>query len=180
MVGQKFWELAEGDEFSIYTRYAECVTNFALVRASITCILSDANAYKLLQQTSPGLPEICKYLLPKLLVSSVYHFLYLTETVEYLQQVATDEEDKILLTNTIDILKSTKYKLKVLKFTHSRCRPIETSSRMFYTHQYLQEPEKTANSKQLVTEEYVPTVERIQYQSGSCFEYFSANSEEAE
>jgi len=28
MVGQQFWELAEGDEFSIYTKYAETVTNF--------------------------------------------------------------------------------------------------------------------------------------------------------
>ncbi len=32
MVGQQFWELAEGDEFSIYTKYAETVTNFSQVR----------------------------------------------------------------------------------------------------------------------------------------------------
>ncbi len=105
------------------------------------CILANPSAQKILQQASPGLTEISKYLLPKLLMSSVYHFLYLTETIDYLQQVATDEEDKNLLVDTLDTLKRTKYKLAELNFTHSRFRPIETSFRMFHTHQYIQEPD---------------------------------------
>ncbi len=39
MVGQQFWELAEGDEFSIYTKYAETVTNFGQVRLFILITL---------------------------------------------------------------------------------------------------------------------------------------------
>ncbi len=110
------------------------------------CILANPSAQKLLQQTSPGLVEISKYLLPKLLMSSVYHFLYLTETIEYLQQVATDDEDKTLLIDTLDTLKRTKYRLAELNFTHSRFRPIETSFRMFHTHQYIQEPDRLGSS----------------------------------
>ena len=146
MVGQQFWELAEGDEFSIYTRYAECVTNFNHVKTCITCILNNPKAYHLLQQTSPGLIEISKYLLPKLLMSSIYHLLYISETVEFLQQHATDEDDKALLNDTLDTLKSTKYKLAELGFTDSHNRPIETSFRMFQAHQFLQQSDKFQSS----------------------------------
>lgn len=146
MVGQQFWELAEGDEFSIYTRYAECVTNFTHVKSCIMCILNNPKAHRLLQQTSPGLIEISKYLLPKLLMSSIYHLLYIAETVEYLQQHATDEDDKTLLSDTLDTLKATKYKLAELGFTDSHNRPIETSFRMFQAHQFLQQSDKFQSS----------------------------------
>ena len=131
LVGQQFWELAEGDEFSVYIKYANCVTNFNRVKFFITLILNNAEAVQLLQQTSPGLVEISKYLLPKLLLSSIYHFLYLAETVEYLQQHATDEEDKTLLVDTLDTFKAIKYELSKLGFAHSKGRLIETSFRLF-------------------------------------------------
>jgi hypothetical protein len=137
MVGQQFWELAEGDEFSIYTKYASYVTNFSLVKCSIDQIINNPNAAQLLQSTSSGLVEISKYLLPKLLLSSIYHLLYLFETVEYLQQHATDEEDKVLLGDTLDTLKMTKFKLVELGFANSKRRPIETSFRMFQSQQFV-------------------------------------------
>ena len=59
--------------------------------------------------------------------------------MEYLQQNATDEEDKTLLNDTLDTLKTTKYKLADSGFTNSWCRPIETSFRMFHSQQFIQQ-----------------------------------------
>lgn len=76
--------------------------------------------------------------MPKLLVGSIYHFLYVYETIEFLQQISTDELDKTLLSDTLDTLKSTKFRLKEQGYVDSRRRPIETSFRMFQPHQLQQ------------------------------------------
>jgi hypothetical protein len=134
-IGQYFWELAEGEEFSVYLKYALNVLNYSQVSSCIKFILNNTNVNAFLQQTSPGLAEISKYLLPKLLIGSIYHFLYMYETIEYLQQISTDDLDKTLLSDTLDTLKTTKYKLKDLGYLESKKRQIETSFRMFQPHQ---------------------------------------------
>lgn len=138
MVGQQFWELAEGAEFDVYLKYALNVNNYELVKSSLHSLLNDQNLYKTLQNTSQGLVEISKYLLPKLLLGSVHHFLYLFETINSLLQMSFDEEDKIFLNDTLDTLKSTKFNLNNLGFSTSKKRPIETSFRIFQPHQFQQ------------------------------------------
>ena len=139
LVGQYFWELAEGDEFAVYLKYALSVTSYSQVTNSIKLIINNPQTSKFLRDTNSGLPEISKYLLPKLLLGSIYHILYIYETVEYLLQISVDDEDKCLLNDTLDTLKTIKYKLSEINFSHSRHRPIETSFRVFQPHQ-LQQP----------------------------------------
>lgn len=109
MVGQHFWELCEGAEFDVYLKYALCVTNYELVVGSIKKFLNDTTITKRLEKTSTGLTHISRYLLPKLLLSSLYHVLYIYETLEYLMTVSTDEDDKIFLSDSLDTLKTIKY-----------------------------------------------------------------------
>ena len=146
LIGQQFWELAEGDEFAVYQKYALQVTNYKLVMSSLKTLLSAPNVYQSLKQTSTGLADICSYLLPKMLLGSVYHIMYLYETVEYLVNVATDEEDKALLGDTLDTLKPVRFKLRDLRFVSSKQRLIEMSFRLFQPHQF----QPHANNNNLV------------------------------
>lgn len=136
LVGQYFWELAEGDEFDVYLKYSTGVTNFNKVSSSLKTVLTDSNVRRQLAQASPGLVDISRYLLPRLLFGPVYHALYLYETVEYLSKLSTDEEDKQFLLNTLDTLKRVKLMLKELDFISSKQKPIEMSFRLFQPHQF--------------------------------------------
>jgi hypothetical protein len=138
-VGDKFWELAEGEEFDVYLKYALSVTSYKNVTSSLQTILSNQNVCNSLRQTSPGLADISRYLLPKLLLGSVYHIFYLYETVEYLASVTSDDDDKISLNNTLDTLKPIRFRLKEFGFISSKRRPIETSFRLFQPHQFQQQ-----------------------------------------
>jgi hypothetical protein len=131
-IGQQLWELTEGDEFDVYLKFAlRILNNKSSVIASIKLILNNANAKSFLKETSPGLAEISNYLLTTLLVGSLYHYLYLYETIEYLHQIATDDEDKASLKDSLDMLKPIHTRLNELKMTSSKRRPIESSFRMF-------------------------------------------------
>lgn len=143
MVGQQFWDLAEGEEFSVYTKFAKCVSNFPQFNKYVALILGNPNAVRLLQQYNSGLVEISKYLLPKLLLGSIYHVLYLTETVDYLHHCATDDEDKACLKVTLDTLKKIRYELSSTgDYSHFSFKPIETSLRLSYGHQFIQQCDK--------------------------------------
>jgi hypothetical protein len=138
-IGDKFWELAEGEEFDVYLKYALGVTSYKNVTASLQTILANPNVCYSLRQASPGLADISRYLLPKLLLGSVYHIFYLYETVEYLAGVTSDDDDKISLNNTLDTLKPIRFRLKDFGFVSSKRRPIETSFRLFQPHQFQQQ-----------------------------------------
>lgn len=108
-IGQHFWELCEGAEFDVYMKFAFNVTDYEEVITSINQLLNandDVSAK--LEKANVGLPLICKYLLPKLLLGSLYHVLYVYETIEYLSAIATDDEDKLFLSNSLDTLKTIK------------------------------------------------------------------------
>lgn len=108
LVGQHFWELCEGAEFDVYLKYALCVTNYQEVLTAIKTVLTGDGVSVNLEKTSVGLTLISKYLLPKLLLGSLYHVLYMYETIEYLAGLSIDDEDKIYLNNSLDTLKPIK------------------------------------------------------------------------
>ena len=109
MVGQLFWDLCEGNEFDVYLKYALSVTNYELVVGSIKKLLNEPTITKRLEETSTGLTHISRYLLPKLLLSSLYHILYVYETIEYLMSISADEEDKLFLSESLSTLITIKY-----------------------------------------------------------------------
>ncbi len=135
-VGQHIWyNLGEGNEFEVYQKYAKTINDKKQIITSLNLILNNPEAKKYLKLISPGLAEISKYLLHKLLLGSVYHLLYLYETIDYLHQFSIDEEDKSFLKDTLDTLKYIKSSLRDYGFTNSKKRPIESSFRLFQPHQ---------------------------------------------
>jgi hypothetical protein len=135
LVGSQFWELAEGNEFDVYLKYANTVTNKSQINSVLKSILTNQDIYNYLQQISNGLGVITRYLLPQLLLGSVYHVLYLYETVDYLLQISFEKDDREFLKDTMDTLKQIKFDLDEMGYTRSKFRPIETSFRMFQHHQ---------------------------------------------
>lgn len=107
-VGQHFWEICEGAEFDVYLKYAFCVTDYKAVVTSISTILNTEGVAEKLEKTSAGLTLISRYLLPKLLLGSLYHLLYIYETIEALSALSTDDDDKVCLSSSLDTLKTIK------------------------------------------------------------------------
>lgn len=136
LVGQQFWDLAEGAEFDVYLTYADTVTNYSNLKSSLKKLFNEPGFCENLHSKAPGLVEIGKYLLPKLLLGSVYYFLYLNETIGILKQLSFNEDDRTFLSDTLDTLQTTVFYLKDKDFTSSKKRPIETSFRIFQPHQF--------------------------------------------
>jgi hypothetical protein len=143
-IGQQFWELAEGAEFNVYSKYSQTVTNYESLRLNLNQVLGNPSINRALRLTNPGLADTSKYLLPRLLVGALYHILYLYETIEYLASLATDHEDKTFLNDTLDTLKPIKFKLEEGKFISSKRRPIESSFRLFQLNQF--QPQNSINN----------------------------------
>jgi hypothetical protein len=135
LVGEQFWDFAGGNEFDVYDKFASIVTKYSNTSFYLKAILNNPSSIKFLTKINPCIVDISKYLLPKLLLSPIYHFLYLYETVECLYHLSFEEEDKDLLKSTLDTLKSVKYDLNEKNFKHSLLRPVETSFRMFQSYQ---------------------------------------------
>jgi son of sevenless-like protein len=135
-VGAQFWELAEGLEFDVYLKYALTVYNQTETVAKLQVLMSSHQPHlnESLEKRSPGLADCVRYLLPKLLLGSVYHALYLYETVEQLAKWARDPDDKEFLKNTLDTMTNFKFELARINFVSSRQRPVETSFRKFHHH----------------------------------------------
>ena len=136
LVGQQFWELAEGAEFDVYFQLAQTVTNYSNLKTNMQRLLNDASFCDSLQTNAPGLVQLGKYLLPKLLLAPIYYFLYLNETINTLEQLSFNDDDKTFLSDTLDTLKPTVFFLKDKGFVTSKNRPIETSFRIFQPHQF--------------------------------------------
>ncbi|RNA00409.1 son of sevenless -like protein [Brachionus plicatilis] len=136
LVGHQFWELAEGAEFDVYKTFADTVTDYSALRSSMQKLFAEAAFCKQLDLSAPGLLQIGKYLLPKLLLGPVYYFLYLNETIGVLQQLSFNEDDRAFLGDTLDTLKPAVFSLKDKDFVSSKKRPIETSFRIFQPHQF--------------------------------------------
>ena len=132
--------------FILLLLYATHLKNQTQIKTCIDRILNNPQAQKLLQQYNSGLVDISRYLLPKLHHGPVYHLLYLTDTIESLQQFATDDNDKTMLKDTLDTLRVPKSRLEKLEFKSYCYKPIENSLRMFQAEQFFEQSEKHIRS----------------------------------
>ena len=126
--------------------YATHLKNQTQIKTCIDRILNNPQAQKLLQQYIAGLVDISRYLLPKLLHGPVFHLLYLTDTIESLQQFATDDKEKTMLKDTLDTLRVPKSRLEKLEFKSYCYKPIENSLRVFQAEQFFEKSEKNIRS----------------------------------
>ena len=151
-IGQLLWgAFEEGTEFELYLTYAENIYDMKQQVPALNAILNNGEARDFLKLKSHCLIDISKYLLHKLLLGTVYHFLYLFETIESLSKYAIDEDDKLLLRNILNSMQSTKDYFKACGFASSRRRPIEASFRMYqpqYHIQMLNQVEKQQQQEQ--------------------------------
>ncbi|KAG4066062.1 hypothetical protein HA402_001309 [Bradysia odoriphaga] len=91
-IGNCFEELAEAEEFDVYTRYAREITS-THSRDALQNLLARQDASKL-TTAGHGFREAVKFYLPKLLLGPIWHaFLYL-EYVKVLLLLSPNKEDK--------------------------------------------------------------------------------------
>ncbi|XP_055917383.1 protein son of sevenless isoform X2 [Eupeodes corollae] len=91
-VGSCFEELAEAEEFDVYTKYAQEVTS-KMSKDALSTLLSKPDAISLMS-AGHGFREAVKYYLPKLLLVPIWHaFLYM-DYIKSLMQLSPSQEDK--------------------------------------------------------------------------------------
>ena len=147
LVGQAFWELAEGEDFDVYDKYAKVQIennfNYDNINKLVQMLQSKSELYNYLNnKLTFNISDTYRYLLPKLLLSPIYYILYLYDTIDYLISLTQCEDDKSMLEETLDTLKRLKFYLNE-KFLNSKLiqtfysstnghlmRPIETSIRI--------------------------------------------------
>ncbi|KAJ6648699.1 Protein son of sevenless [Pseudolycoriella hygida] len=91
-VGLCFEEIAEAEEFEVYSRYAKEVVSIQS-REAIQNLLASQDASKL-TTAGHGFREAVKFYLPKLLMGPLWHFFLYPEYIKVLQQLSTSPEDK--------------------------------------------------------------------------------------
>ncbi|ELT95072.1 hypothetical protein CAPTEDRAFT_226962 [Capitella teleta] len=91
-IGTCFEELIEGAEFDVYERYTE-----NLLRPNSTdrlnTLLQRNDVIRTCQSQGRGFKESIKYVLPKLLLGPIYHFLHYFDVIRALIDTSGDEED---------------------------------------------------------------------------------------
>ena len=118
----------------MYDTYSRAIPEQQNIISCLNLILNNVEAKSYLREKSPGLLELSKYLLHKLLLVPVYHLLYLYETIQHLHRLATDDEDKAFLKETLDTLLQMKHNFEEKGFRNSKKRPVESSFRMYQPH----------------------------------------------
>ncbi|XP_055857401.1 protein son of sevenless isoform X2 [Episyrphus balteatus] len=92
-VGSCFEELAEAEEFDVYTKYAQEVTS-KTSRDALSTLLSKPDVAISLMSAGHGFREAVKYYLPKLLLVPIWHaFLYM-DYIKSLMQLSPSQEDR--------------------------------------------------------------------------------------
>jgi hypothetical protein len=137
LVGESFWSLAEGNEFDVYARYAEKVSNPANSLKHIEDLFKKIPTISsFLSDNCKFLPDMVTYLLPKLLIGPIYHAIYLREKVEYLKDktVFYDQRDKDFLESSFDTLDKLKNQIDRWRFKQSQ--PVEYTLRLFSHQEY--------------------------------------------
>ncbi|XP_013393700.1 son of sevenless homolog 1-like isoform X1 [Lingula anatina] len=93
LIGGCFEEIAEGAEFEVYGKYTEDMMK-PHARDRLNTLLQRKDVSLTFQTAGQGFVEAVKYVLPKLLLGPIYHFLHYFESIKALKDASIDEEDK--------------------------------------------------------------------------------------
>ena len=85
-VGSCFEELAEGEEFDVYDKYAQAILS-SDCRLTLEGLLSRPDVGEKLASSGRGFREAVKFYLPKLLLGPVYHCFNYFKYIEVLTDV---------------------------------------------------------------------------------------------
>uniref|UniRef100_A0A1A9Z448 Protein son of sevenless n=1 Tax=Glossina pallidipes TaxID=7398 RepID=A0A1A9Z448_GLOPL len=90
-VGSCFEELAEAEEFDVYTKYAQEVTS-QTSRDSLSALLARPDAMSLIA-AGHGFREAVKYYLPKLLLVPIFHAFIYFDYIKILMKYSPSQDD---------------------------------------------------------------------------------------
>uniref|UniRef100_A0A3B4VIN9 Son of sevenless homolog 1 (Drosophila) n=1 Tax=Seriola dumerili TaxID=41447 RepID=A0A3B4VIN9_SERDU len=102
LVGSCFEDLAEELAFDPYETYAQDILRSGFHEHFLSQVSKPGAAFHL-QSICEGFKEAVQYVLPRLLLTPVYHCLHLFEILKQLEEKSEDEEDKECLKQAITV-----------------------------------------------------------------------------
>ncbi|KAK5925760.1 hypothetical protein CgunFtcFv8_021392 [Champsocephalus gunnari] len=134
LVGSCFEDLAEELAFDPYESYAQDVLRSGFHDHFLSQV-SKPGAASHLQSICEGFQEAVQYVLPRLLLTPVYHCLHLFETLKLLEERSEEEEDKECLKQAITALLNLQSSMERICSRSLNKRRLSESACRFYSHQ---------------------------------------------
>ncbi|KAK6489820.1 son of sevenless-like protein 1 isoform X2 [Huso huso] len=134
LVGSCFEDLAEELAFDPYETYAQDILRQGF-HDHFLSQLSKPGAALYLQSTSEGFKEAVQYVLPRLLLTPVYHCLHYFEILKQLEEKSEDEEDKECLKQAITALLNLQSSMERICSKSLAKRRLSESACRFYSQQ---------------------------------------------
>ncbi|XP_043913484.1 son of sevenless homolog 1-like [Protopterus annectens] len=134
LVGSCFEDLAEELAFDPYETYAQEVLRPGFHEHFLSQVSKPGAAFYL-QSIGEGIKEAVHYVLPRLLLSPVYHCLHHFDLLKQLEEKSEDEEDKECLKQAITALLNLQSSIERICSKSLAKRRLSESACRFYNHQ---------------------------------------------
>ncbi|XP_068455640.1 son of sevenless homolog 1-like isoform X3 [Clinocottus analis] len=134
LVGSCFEDLAEELAFDPYETFAQDVLRSGFHEHFLGQVSKPGAAFHL-QSICEGFKEAVQYVLPKLLLTPVYHCLHLFEILKQLEEKSEEEEDKECLKQAITALLNLQSSMERICSRSLAKRRLSESACRFYSHQ---------------------------------------------
>ncbi|XP_030273648.1 son of sevenless homolog 1-like isoform X1 [Sparus aurata] len=134
LVGSCFEDLAEELAFDPYETYAQDILRSGFHEHFLGQVSKPGAAFHL-QSICEGFKEAVQYVLPRLLLTPVYHCLHLFEILKQLEEKSEDEEDKECLKQAITALLNLQSSMERICSRSLAKRRLSESACRFYSHQ---------------------------------------------
>ncbi|KAM8878172.1 son of sevenless homolog 1 [Spinachia spinachia] len=134
LVGSCFEDLAEELAFDPYETYAQDTLRSGFHEDFLSQVSKPGAAFHL-QSICEGFKEAVQYVLPRLLLTPVYHCLHLFEILKQLEEKSEEEEDKECLKQAITALLNLQSSMERICSRSLAKRRLSESACRFYSHQ---------------------------------------------
>ncbi|XP_076028195.1 son of sevenless homolog 1 isoform X1 [Genypterus blacodes] len=134
LVGSCFEDLAEELAFDPYETYGQDILRSGFHEHFLSQ-LSKPGAAFYLQSICEGFKEAVQYVLPRLLLTPVYHCLHLFEILKQLEEKSEEQEDKECLKQAITALLNLQSSMERICSRSLAKRRLSESACRFYSHQ---------------------------------------------
>ncbi|GLD68701.1 son of sevenless homolog 1 [Lates japonicus] len=134
LVGSCFEDLAEELAFDPYETYAQDILRSGFHEHFLSQVSKPGAAFHL-QSICEGFKEAVQYVLPRLLLTPVYHCLHLFEILKQLEEKSEEEEDKECLKQAITALLNLQSSMERICSRSLAKRRLSESACRFYSHQ---------------------------------------------
>ncbi|XP_028312427.1 son of sevenless homolog 1 isoform X2 [Gouania willdenowi] len=134
LVGSCFEDLAEELAFDPYEAYAQDVMRSGFNEHFLGQVTKPGASFHL-QSICEGFKEAVQYVLPRLLLTPVYHCLHLFEVLKTLEEKSEDEEDKECLKQAFTALLHLQSSMERICSRSTSKRRLSESACRFHSHQ---------------------------------------------